>query len=90
MFHTQPWKPNMHALRIYPVHKGRKALGQNKTVVTKVTIRRSSKKIKTVEKNALVVLVGWKCDRKTAHTGSLAIILTFTVYIWESDASEEA
>ena len=51
MFHTQPWKPNMHVLRIYPVQKYRKTLGQNKTVVTKVTIPRGSqkKKIKTVE-----------------------------------------
>ena len=53
MFHTQPWKPNLHALRIYPVQKGRKALGQNKTVVTKVNIRRCSKKLKTVEKKCI-------------------------------------
>ena len=45
MFHTQPWKPNMHALQIYRVHKCRKTLGQNETaVVTKVTIPRCSKK----------------------------------------------
>lgn len=83
MFHTQSWKPDMHALRIYPVHKCRKSLGQNNTVITKVTIPRCSKKNdkNCREENALVVPVGWKCDRNTAHTGSLAIILTFTVYI---------
>lgn len=84
MFHTQSWKPNMHALRIYRVHKCRKTLGQNKTVITKVTIPRCSKKKNNKncrEENALVVPVGRKCDGKTAHTGSLAITLTFTVYI---------
>ena len=55
MFHTQPWKPNMHALQIYPAHKCRKTLGQNKTaVVTKVTIPRcSKKKITTIVKKKM-------------------------------------
>jgi len=74
----------MHALRIYPVHKCRKTLGQNKTVGTKVTIPRCSKKKNNKncrEENELGVPAEWKCDRDIAHTGSLAIILTFTVYI---------